>query len=49
MKCNYIEYHKLTDQMFSGFAQTDLHLNKYPEIIRRYLIDAVAGNIMQKL
>ena len=23
MKCNYIEYHRLTDQMFSGVAQTD--------------------------
>lgn len=49
MKCNYIEYHKLTDQMFYGVAQTDIHLNEYTEIIRRYLIDGGAGNIMQKL
>ena len=27
----------------------DIHLNEYTEIIRRYLIDGGAGNIMQKL
>ena len=49
MKCNYIEYHRLTEQMFYGTAQTDSHLNQYTEILRQYLINGVAGNIMQKL
>ena len=49
MKCNYIEYHRLTEQMFYGTAQTDSHLNQYTEILRQYLINGGAGNIMQKL
>ena len=49
MKCNYIEYHRLTEQMFCGAAQTDSHLNQYTEILREYLINGGAGNIMQKL
>lgn len=49
MKCNYIEYHKLTDKMFYGVAQTDSHLNEYTEILRQYLINCGAGNLIQKL
>ena len=49
MKCNYIEYHRLTDQMFSGVAQTDTHLNQYTEILRQYLINGGAANTMLKL
>lgn len=49
MKCNYIEYHKLIEQMFYGTAQTDSHLNQYTEILRQYLINGGAGNILQKL
>lgn len=49
MKCNYIEYHRLTEQMFYGTAQTDSHLNQYTEILRQYLINGGAGNILQKL
>lgn len=49
MKCNYIEYHKLTDHMFYGVAQTDTYLNQYTEILRQYLINGGAGNIMAKL
>ena len=49
MKCNYIEYHKLTDKMFYGVAQTDLHLNKYTEILRQYLVNDGAGDVMSKL
>ena len=49
MKCNYIEYHRLTDQMFYGVAQTDAHLNQYTEILRQYLINGGAGDIMLKL
>lgn len=49
MKCNYIEYHRLTDQMFYGAAQTDVHLNQYTEVLRQYLINGGAGDIMLKL
>ena len=49
MKCNYIEYHRLTEQMFYGTAQTDSHLNQCTEILRQYLINGGAGDIMQKL
>ena len=42
MKCNYIEYHRLTEQMFYGTAQTDSHLNQYTEILRQYLINGGA-------
>lgn len=49
MKCNYIEYHRLTDQMFYGIAQTDAHLNQYTEVLRQYLINGGAGDMMLKL
>ena len=49
MKCNYVEYHRLTDQMFYGVAQTDTHLNQYTEILRQYLINGGAANMMLKL
>ena len=45
----YFEYHRLTDQMFSGVAQTDTHLNQYTEILRQYLINGGAANTMLKL
>ncbi len=48
MKCNYIEYHRLTDRMFYGIAQTDAHLNQYTEVLRQYLINGGAGDIMLK-
>lgn len=49
MTCNYVEYHRLTDQMFYGVAQTDAHLNQYTEILRQYLINGGAANTMLKL
>lgn len=49
MKCNYIEYHRLIDQMFYGVAQTDAHLNQYTEVLRQYLINGGAGDILLKL
>lgn len=49
MKCNYIEYHRLTNKMFYGVMQTDTHLNQYKEILRQYLINGGAGDIMLKL
>lgn len=49
MKCNYIEYRRLIERMFYGVVQTDSHLNQYTEILRQYLINGGAGNIMQKL
>jgi hypothetical protein len=35
--------------MFYGIAQTDAHLNQYTEVLRQYLINGGAGDIMLKL
>lgn len=47
--CNYIEYHKMTDQMFYGVPLTETHLAKCTERLKIYLANGGAGNIMIKL
>lgn len=48
-KCNYFEYNKLVNSLFYGVVLTDEHLNNATEIIRLYIINGGAAQIMQDL
>lgn len=49
MKCNYIEYKKLTDLLFYGQPLTNEHLNYAIEKIRQYIINGGETKLMDKL
>lgn len=49
MTCNYVEYHKMTDQMFYGVPLTETHLTRCTRRLRCYLINGGAGNLMSQL
>ncbi len=49
MTCNYFRFKEITDKAFYGVAQTDNHLNKATEEIRRYLVEGGAGELLQKM
>lgn len=49
MTCNYFDYMKLTDKLFYGVALTDEHLNNATEIIRQYLVNGGAYEIVESL
>ena len=48
-KCNYFEYNKLVNSLFCGVALTDEHLNNATEIIRLYIVNGGATQIIQDL
>lgn len=49
MTCNYFEYRKMMDKLFYGVPLTDNRLNEATEIIRQYLVNGGAGNILKEL
>lgn len=49
MTCDYFKYRKMMNELFYGVALTDDHLNNATEIIRQYLVDGGAGNILNML
>lgn len=49
MTCNYFEYREMMDKLFYGVPLTDNHLNEATEIIRQYLVNGGAGNILKEL
>lgn len=49
MTCNYFEYREMMDKLFYGVPLTDNRLNEATEIIRQYLVNGGAGNILKEL
>lgn len=49
MKCNYIDYRKLTDELFYGVARTDRHMNNAAHRIHQYILNGGGAEIAAKL
>lgn len=49
MKCNKVEYNKLTDKLFYGVLLTENHLNNAMETIKNYLFEGGEGYILDYL
>lgn len=49
MKCNYIDYRKLTEELFYGVARSEHHMNKATHRLHQYILDGGGAKIVAKL